>query len=142
MKVDIGPYKNSDWNNDEGRKIDIHIDDYDIHNLDHTLALITLPCLKKLKEQKQGSHNVDPLDVPQDIRQSEEDIQSYKAQGLIDDNFNKRWDWVLDEMIFAMSSITEDDGLFDVSNPDYENLQQRIQYGCYLFGKYFTCLWD
>jgi len=47
MKVNIGPY-NDDEIEDFERKIEVQVDDYDVWGLDHTLALIILPCLKKL----------------------------------------------------------------------------------------------
>jgi len=54
MKVMIGPYK------DEGvRKVQVAIHDYDTWSADHTLSLIILPLLKRLKELKHGSPIVD-----------------------------------------------------------------------------------
>ena len=44
MKVEIGPYE-------ENRKVNVQIDEYDLWNLDHTLALIILPSLKAYKKQ-------------------------------------------------------------------------------------------
>ena len=43
------------WARDRPRKIEVHIDDYDVWGADHTLALIIHPVLVKLKEKKQGS---------------------------------------------------------------------------------------
>lgn len=49
MKITIGPYVD-----DGDRNISINLDDYDMWNLDHTLALIILPCLKKFKKNLHG----------------------------------------------------------------------------------------
>ena len=50
------------------RKIKIEIDDFDVWSADHTMALIIVPLLKKLKERKQGSALVDTEDVPDNIK--------------------------------------------------------------------------
>ena len=47
MKIKIGPYR-------KNRAYHIHIDDYDVWSLDHTLASIIHPALIRLKETKQG----------------------------------------------------------------------------------------
>ena len=47
MKVNIGPYPK---NSTKSRKISIHIDNYDIFNMDTTLALIIIPMLKMRKD--------------------------------------------------------------------------------------------
>ena len=54
----------------------IVIDDYDVWNLDCTLALIIVPALKLLKKKKQGAPVVDNEDVPENLRVSEEDRKS------------------------------------------------------------------
>ena len=43
----------------------IVIDDYDVWNLDSTLALIIVPALKLLKKKKQGAPVVQNEDVPE-----------------------------------------------------------------------------
>ena len=97
MKVNIGKY-NDDLS---PRDINVEIDDYDVWGLDHTLALIILPALKKLKEVQQGSPIVDNEDVPEEL---------HVAEGVDDDpNFFKKWDYVLDEMIWAFTQILDDD---------------------------------
>jgi len=69
------------WNSRK-RKINVQIHDYDVWGVDQTLAFIIVPVLEKLREKKNGSPSVDPEDAPF------EDIHD-------------RWDWVLDEMIWA-----------------------------------------
>lgn len=85
---------------DRDQKVKVHIDNYDVWNADYTLALIIAPTLRKLKETTQSSAFVDNEDVPLELRaypQSQADID----QGKVDDNHSKRWEWVLDEMIWA-----------------------------------------
>jgi hypothetical protein len=91
------------WSNNRTRKVKIHIDNYDVWSADHTLAMIIHPVLLKLKEVKHGSGQVDAADVPEHIRPTEE------ASPSNDDTIHERWDWVLDEMIWAFEQCKKDD---------------------------------
>ena len=80
--------------------------------------------------------------------------------GETDENFFKRWEWVLDEMIWAFEQKTIDweeqyygEWVEDKSNllggrhasTDYDGLkahQARMSNGFRLFGKYYENLWD
>lgn len=92
------------------RRIVVRIDKFDTWSMDHTLAYIVLPMLEQLKKTKHGAPFVDDKDVPKELRStvapplSEED----KNCGAVDDLHFKRWDWVLDEMIFAFNSKIDD----------------------------------
>jgi hypothetical protein len=89
-------------------KIDyVKIDRYDVWSMDHTLALIVLPMLKKLKETKHGSPLVDDDDVPDELKSTS--APPKENEWDIDANHFKRWDWVLDEMIFAFECKNNDD---------------------------------
>jgi hypothetical protein len=108
-------YKFLSWiDNKKKRRVKIHIDEWDTWSMDSTLALIVLPMLRQLKQSKQGAPLVDLEDVPEQLRytthQSYEEQQSFEWYS--DDELNekisyeylsKRWDWVLDEMIYAFS---------------------------------------
>jgi hypothetical protein len=94
------------WSNNRTRKVKIHIDNYDVWSADHTLAMIIHPVLLKLKEVKHGSGQVDAADVPEHIRPTEE---AGPDNGYTDDTVHERWDWVLDEMIWAFEQCTKDD---------------------------------
>lgn len=139
MKVYIGKYKK----NGGDRTIRIRIDDYDVWSMDHTLALIIFPMLKKLKEKKHGAPIVDNEDVPEYLRG---EINS--ETGESDEHFFARWDYVLDEITFAFEQLASDDYIKQFFNKDrydkvgHEQLQKRIDNGCRLFGKYFQSLWD
>lgn len=104
MKIEIGPYV------DEGeRDINIQIDPWDTWSMDHTLAMIVVPMLKQLKETKQGAPHVDSEDVPEELWATSVEETEYNKNGTTDPNFFKRWDWVMDEMIWAFEQIVEDD---------------------------------
>ena len=105
-------YKFMHWvHSKKKRRIEVRIDNYDTWSMDDTLAYIVLPMLEQLQKTKHGAPFVDDKDVPKELRStsapplSEED----KNVGATDDNHFKRWDWVLDEMIFAFKSKIDED---------------------------------
>jgi len=77
----------------------IKIDKYDTWNMDTTLGNIILPMLKQLKATKHGSPFVDDEDVPEELKSTS--APAKENEWDTDDNHFKRWDYVLDEMIFA-----------------------------------------
>lgn len=85
--------------------VKVRIDPWDTWSMDATLRPIILPMLKQLQQQKQGAPNVDYEDVPEELRPTAEEIELYKKNGETDPNFFKRWDWVIDEMIFAFENL-------------------------------------
>lgn len=157
------------------RTVKIHIDRWDTWNMDYTLALIVLPMLRQLKETKHGAPFVDDADVPEHLRSTT--APPKENEWDTDGNHFKRWDWVLDEMIFAFEHIVDDSweekyysGEFDfrskpcewdengqpkmyqmVEGPKHtyksdreaiDAVNDRINRGLVLFGKYFRNLWD
>jgi len=124
------------------QKIKIRIDRWDTWSMDHTLAPIILPMLIQLKETKHGSPDVDDKDVPEHLRSTS--APPKKNDWDTDDNWHKRWDWVLDEMIHAFDCKANKDDVFmrfdDRSEQEKE--QDRISNGFRLFGKYYENLWD
>lgn len=108
----------------------VKIDNKDLWNLDETLRHVIKPALIKLREEKFGSPRVDNEDVP-------ENLWNHSADPLKDDTVHERWDWVLDEMIYAFSyDYSNDDDYF--TEPAVAN---RIKNGYRLFGKYYQALW-
>ena len=77
----------------------VKIDKYDTWNMDHTFGLIALPMLKQLKADKHGSPFVDDEDVPEELKSTS--APAKENEWDTDDNHFKRWDYVIDEMIFA-----------------------------------------
>jgi hypothetical protein len=88
-------------------KVDyVRIDRWDTWSMDHTLGLIALPMLRQLKATKHGAPNVDDADVPEELRSTSAPAKVNEWD--IDDNHFRRWDWVLDEMIFAFEHKLDD----------------------------------
>jgi hypothetical protein len=143
----------------------VKLDYWDTWSFDHTLADIILPGLKQLKATKQGAPFTEDDDVPEYLR-------SYMAQPKenewdTDSLHFMRWDWILDEMIWAFEQKVADDAdsqFFDhsecgdekfpwnkdgqyVSKVKYDKeghkaWQDRKANGFRLFGKYYENLWD
>lgn len=129
----------------KNRKVEITIHDYDVWNMDGTLAMIILPMLYKIKEKKQGSPFVDDEDVPVEL-------QSVNAKPKentwdIDEFFHDRWTWVLSEMIWVFEQISQDgddESAILIAGGNMEGLdkhRERKNNSLCLFGKYFQCLW-
>ena len=164
-------YKLLHWiHSKKSRTIKVHIDRWDTWSMDHTLALIVLPMLKQLKETKHGAPYVDLKDVPKELH-GKKLTKKQRDNGELDDKHFERWDWVLDEMIFAFENKVNDDweqqfetGEYDfqwkkledgnsqmVKGPNHtaetdwegkKKYQERISNGFRLFGKYYENLWD
>jgi len=118
MKVEIGPY-NDDNESDFQRKIEVHIDDYDTWSMDHTLAYIIVPMLKQLQATKHGAPFVDDEDVPERLRST--NAKPKEDEWDTDEFHFDRWDWALDEMIWAFEQHNSDDDtskFFDHSAAD------------------------
>lgn len=88
------------------RKIEIRIDKYDTWNMDSTLSHIILPMLKQLKTTKHGGPHVDDADVPDELKSTS--APAKENEWDTDEHWFKRWDWVLDEMIFAFECKLDD----------------------------------
>jgi hypothetical protein len=129
------------------QKIKIHIDRWDTWSMDHTLAHIILPMLKQLKATTHGAPWVAVTDVPKELRPTKKQLMDYQKDGTTDPKFFERWNWVLDEMIYAFDCKTNKDDVymrFDIKTQreamDAE--QERISNGFRLFGRYYENLWD
>lgn len=164
------------------QKVKVRIDPWDTWSMDSTLAHIILPMLKQLKETKHGSQLVDIEDVPKELQGTS--TPDYDAQYTFEfydearkesdvdyDLVHKRWDWVLDQMIFAFECKLDDSwekqferGVIDFDFVKLDNgmtemvhgknhtyvcdydakreFEKRIDNGFRLFGKYFQGLWD
>lgn len=157
----------------------VKIDYWDTWSMDHTLGKIALPMLKQLKEKKHGAPLVDDEDVPDELKSTS--APPKENEWDVDTNHFKRWDWVMNEMIFAFEHKLDDSwqdkfrsgdidlvwkpvdingnevpkkeakyfqmdkGPNDTYVCDYDSIQrveQRIQNGFRLFGKYYQALWD
>ena len=170
MKVKIGSYPKwrfyhrlYDWfGYAPKQKTKIRIDRYDTWSMDHTLAPIILPMLVQLRATKHGAPMVDMKDVPQELRATKKQLDAYNKNGDCDPKFFERWDWILDEMIWAFEQKCrdnwEDDFYGDYTEDpkngsmagsfewiDHDGMkahQERMTNGFKLFGKYYENLWD
>jgi hypothetical protein len=149
------------------RTVKVHIDRWDTWSMDDTLAHIILPMLVQLKTTKHGSPLVADEDVPEHLRSTAAPPKENEHD--IDSNHHARWDWILDEMIFAFESKLDDSwqdqfhtGTSEIAFKRLENgmselvstgdrqydaegrkaYQTRISNGFRLFGKYYEGLWD
>ena len=137
------------WFDRRTQKISVRIDRQDTWSMDHTLAPIILPMLKQLKETKHGAPAVEFKDVPEELMPPDAEAvkKLYMENGETDENFFKRWDYVLDEMIWAFEQKCRDDWMEDYyyNKWDQEGMkahQERMSNGFRLFGKYYESLWD
>ena len=171
MRVKIGSYPNwrfyhhwlYDWfGYTPKQKTKIHIDKFDTWSMDHTLAPIILPMLVQLKATKHGAPMVDMKDVPRELRATKKQLDAYGKNGDVDPKHFDRWDWILDEMIWAFEQKCRDDwqndyygdyiedaddnsfgGHFEwVDDEGRKAHQERMTNGFRLFGKYYENLWD
>jgi hypothetical protein len=127
------------------RKVEVRIDPYDTWSVDHTLAYIILPMLKQLKDTAHGSAFTDDDDVPDELKSTSAPPKKYEYD--TDDNFDKRWQWVLDQMIWSFEQKLKDNGdiqFFEngFDQEGYNKYQSRMNNGFKLFGKYYQNLWD
>ena len=122
MKVEIKRYR-SGKQRGTLRKSVVEIDDYDVWNCDYTLAQIIYPLLVKLKEKKHGAPIVEDENVPEELRSTS--CAPKENEWDIDDNHFKRWDFVLDEILFAMQEIAND----NENEPPYHTKTGTIEFG-------------
>jgi len=155
------------WFDRRTQKVKVHIDRWDTWSMDHTLAPIIHPMLVQLKETQHGAPMVEMLDVPKELRATKKQLAAYGKNGDTDPHHFERWDWVLDEMIWAFNQKCRDNwegdyyeyremGPEESKDPDslfglklvWEDRegatahQKRMTNGFRLFGKYYENLWD
>jgi len=149
----------------------VKIDTWDAWSLEHTLSPIILPILKELKRIKHGAPFIEDADVPPKLRANRD--ARYKGRYLapdlhkindnVDKKFFKRFDYILDEMIWTFEQLSMDDheGQFydhskskkikdinksvraiKIDRVGLRKHNERIDNGLRLFGKYYRTLWD
>jgi hypothetical protein len=112
------------------RVVDVKIDYWDTWSMDSTLAPIILPMLKQLRDTKHGSPMVDMEDVPEYMRTTTtEDWDSQRAFDFYNEDVpdgydvHKRWEWVLNEMIFAFEHLIDDSWEEAYSSGEFDTIQ-------------------
>lgn len=138
----------------------VKLDRWDTWSMDHTLADIILPMLKQLHETKHGAPFVDDKDVPEELKSTSSTPKENEWD--TDDNHFKRWDYILNEMIWAFEQKVQDDAeqqFFEHTEQDaspwdknyvrpkydkegHQAWQERKANGYKMFGKYYENLWD
>ena len=88
------------------RTIRVKIDRWDTWSMDHTLSYIVLPMLKQLKTSQHGAPFTDDEDVPEHLRSTAAEPKENEYD--TDSNHFLRWDWIMDEMIFAFECELDD----------------------------------
>jgi hypothetical protein len=167
MKISMGKFPKQGE-----RKINIQIDGFDTWNLDHTMAMILYPALLQLKAAKHGFPS-EFATVGGEDWDSQLSFDFYvETQSECFNVGVKRWDEVMDKMIWSFQQLSLDDysekyhhGVMDIAwtetdalgmstmvdnNPNehwYDVVghhlhEERIQEGLDLFGKYYRNLWD
>ena len=84
----------------------VKIDFWDTWNMDSTLSIIILPMLKQLRATKHGAPTTDDADVPEGLRST--DAPPKEDEWDVDENWFKRWDWIMDEMIWTFEQKQPD----------------------------------
>jgi hypothetical protein len=148
----------------------VQIDSYDSWSADWTIAQVAVPLLQQLQTQKQGAPFTNDEDVPDYLKSTS--CAPKENEWDTDENHFKRWEYILDEMVFAMQEIANnneneppaykkvsdmvceenEDGTFTMVTSGLERIpemevvnreyHERIKNGCRLFGVYFQCLWS
>jgi hypothetical protein len=90
------------------RKVRIRIDKYDTWNMDGTLSMIALPMLRQLHETKHGAPMTDDDDVPEGFNLRSTEADAKKDEWDVDGNHFRRWDWIMDEMIWTFEQLQPD----------------------------------
>lgn len=161
-------------NSKKKRKVNIYIDNYDCWSADHTLAMIIHPVLVKLKEQKHSTSSVEDKDVPPHLRSTAANplTEEERNTGHVDNLWEARWEWVLDEMIWTFEQHANPDWdeqyysgdsdwvfkpiegtefkklghgpnhTFKVDTKGLQKHRARMKNGRRLFAKYYESLWD
>jgi hypothetical protein len=128
------------------RKIKVRIDHYDVWSMNTTLSYIIHPMLIRLKKVKHGAPYVEDSDVPEHLRST---AAPPKEKDWDTDDFHfDRFDWILDEMIWAFDyeARQKDEESFiwrtEEGRAAIKAMNDRVANGHRLFGVYFQGLWD
>lgn len=105
MKVNIGKYPKGAGH----QKIDVQIERHDTYSTDHTLAHIIYPMLLQLKDTKHGVP-AEFADVGGEDYSSQRCFDFYnETQREAFDEGCKRWDEILDKMIWSFEQLVKSD---------------------------------
>lgn len=158
------------FNRQRERKIKIKLHDYDVWNMDSTLAYIILPLLRKLKDVKHGSPG-DLIEFQQTSNSVQFCFDFYQdGDELAWKKGHEHWEAILDKIIWSFEQLNTDwedqfhSGEHDIyfekiegteysamkrgpkdthkfDAEGYNKFQAKMQEGFELFGKYYRNLW-
>lgn len=122
----------------------IKVTTLDVYDADVTMAKVILPVLETYVQHKQSYGFVDDCDVPANLKTGFDYDET---------NLKKKWDYVLEEMIFAFRAISNSRMFihdFHEETTEWDKsyscavmeLEKRINNGTALFGKYFSSIWS
>ena len=135
------------------RRVTVRIDKHDTWSMYSDLAVIILPMLKDMQSVKHGAPHVEDEDVPEYLRSTT--APPKENEWDLDDRWFERWEYVIEEMVWAFEQIVNDDdfeyepcyhilpdgSLGEWMKDEAAEYNARIQNGTILFGKYFRNLW-
>lgn len=102
-------YKLCEWVHSKKKHVVyIKTDRYDCWSGAVTISMMALPILKDLRERKMGAPYTSDDDVPEGLGLRSTEAPPKKHEWDTDDNWFKRWDWILDEMIWAHERVIDD----------------------------------
>ena len=134
MKVKIGKYLKSEI----GQRFDIDIERHDTFSLDYTLALIILPALLQLKATKHGVPGDFVADVGGEDYIDQDSFDFYKeTHKEAFDEKCRRWDEVLDKMIWSFQQIALEsyEDKYHHGKSEYDFVKSDKQYPNPISGK-------
>lgn len=122
MKVFIGRFPKD---HKKDRTVRVRIDKYDTWSMDHTLALIIHPMLVQLRAAQHGAPNTDDEPgMPEHLLHAASTPKENDWD--IDSNHFDRWNWILDEMIWAFSQMIDDNGDNQFYSGEHDLLWQGL----------------
>ena len=116
----------------------VHIDNFDVWNLDHTLSCIIHPALIRLKETKQGYPELWEDGMVQHHNWTRQLHFDFIDEEVETKYLTDKWNTIMDKMIYSFGAIMNDDFLYKYDQDEWN----RIQEGLDLFAKHYTSLWD
>jgi hypothetical protein len=110
--------------NKKSRKVKIRIDKYDTWSMENTLSQIILPMLIQLNATKHGAPYVEDKDVPKELRST--NAGPKENEWDTDSNHFKRWEWVMNEMIWTFEQLNDDNNDAQFHSGESEILWQAL----------------
>ena len=132
MKVNLGkPGRKNRANN-------VHIDNFDVWSLDHTLSRIIHPALIRLKETRHGYPELWEDGMVTSHIWDRQLHFDFIDEDVENEYLIKKWNDILDKMIYSFSIIADEDKFYGTEEVDWDDVQEGLN----LFAEHYTSLWD